>query len=491
MRAGLWMLAVVIVVVPVGAALYLLNRDRLPDQVLSPQPPPVDPAAAAAWRDMGAGLPAEAPPVVLSYHDIHPGSTDRYVVSPGLFERQLMALRAAGYRTLTSRQYANYLQGDRPGPRSVYLTFDDGTAGLYRYADPVLRRQAAHGASYLISGRVGRHQPYYLTWLEVRTMASSGRWDFQAHTHDLHRRGPTGPERVPASMLTGRAWTADGSRPETDAEHRARVATDIAAQLRDFRKQALPKPLLFAYPFSDAGSARDRATVRVTASLLARTYAGTFTNVSALPAPTSRRSTAGGRIQRIEVFRDTTPEDLVRQVRSWTAVSPAGLNPLGDRQRWFDPWKERRVSVADLTDGTPAPKRTYAEAAYAPYASADWCGYRLTASVTGLSPRGNNANVTVRWGGVAPVVIRVAYGSVQVVDHTGVVVAARPAGARRHRLRVDVGATSTEVQVDGVSVGNVPDGAGARSCGGVVVALRRDPDASPPRFTSLTLKSRV
>lgn len=492
-KAGLWTMAMSIVIVPVGVALTLLNRvDGLPKQPKT-NPVVVSEQERQAWRAMGAGLPAQAPPVVLAYHDVRPGSKEGYVVSPELFEKHLIALAEAGYRTATSAEYVDYLNGKPAGPRSVYLTFDDGTEGLYLYADRILARQRAHGASYLISGRVDTHRPYYLTWAEVQQMHESGRWDFQAHTHDLHTRGLVGPEHADGSLLTGRAWNAKTGHLETAQEHRGRVFGDLAAQLRDFEQHNLPRPQLFAYPFSDLGSRNDKATVQTTRSIVGNLFTGAFTNKSAAPTPTSRRSSVAAEIERIEVFSNTTADELVAKVASWTAISPgAQPTPLADPARW---WEARTRSMPALDVFTGKNRRpgnqTYVQADYAPYAAADWVDYRVEADLRGLQRGGNNANITVRVGGRGSVAVRTSYVGVQAVDpDTGAVIAAQKlTGSEHHNVRIEVTGTATQVQVDKGPVMRIPSKGGPGSTGGIGLAARRDAGSELPVFAKLTVSA--
>jgi biofilm PGA synthesis lipoprotein PgaB len=232
--------------VPFAGAWLYLRRDR-PDVAAQHQTAGSDaaPVPVAGWR-----LPANAAPVALAYHDVRPDSTDRYTVSPAQLDQQLTALEAAGYRTLSSAEYVAYLQGGPVPPRSVYLTFDDGASGLWEYADPVLAKHHAHGAAYLITGQVSRPGPYYLSWDEVARMRGSGRWDFQAHTHDMHRQVATGPDGDRGSKLANLSWDADTGSLQSVAEHDAQVGADLTAMFAAFATQGLPAPRLFAYPFS-------------------------------------------------------------------------------------------------------------------------------------------------------------------------------------------------------------------------------------------------
>jgi len=164
----------------------------------------------------GAGLPSRTPPVVLAYHDVrpivategHPDPTadtrNHFVVTPEAFDAQLSALEAAGYTSITSDQYVAYLAGGEVPERSVLITFDDGTHGLWTHADKILERHGMHAVSFLITGNVGEKRPYYLSWQEIARMAHSGRWDFQSHTRKMHARMPVDVNGTVASEMTHR-----------------------------------------------------------------------------------------------------------------------------------------------------------------------------------------------------------------------------------------------------------------------------------------------
>jgi peptidoglycan/xylan/chitin deacetylase (PgdA/CDA1 family) len=491
-RFGLWLAASLAVLLPVGATLKVMGRL---DGVVAPATIPRLPAASVSdaervrWRSIGTPLPATAPPIVLAYHDVRPNPKDRYVVTPEVFERQLTALSEAGFHTISSAEYAAYLRGAPVAPRSVYLTFDDGTGGLYLYADQILERLGMRAASYLISGRVGTHRPYYLSWPEIHTMAGSGRWDFQAHTHDLHTRGPVGAEKKDGSLLTGRAWDPKTGQPETDEEHARRVRADVAAQLDDFAREKMPKPILFAYPFSDLGPRDDRGAVDVTAQIIDSTYVAAFTNKAATVAPTSRRSSAGGELQRIEVFGDTQPDDLATRVANWTAIAPGATAPLTDQGRWWDAWTGTVPAIGVFRGQAPPPAgKSYLQATYAPYATADWTGYRIVAGVRGLVRRGNNANVTVRVGGTGSLTVRTSHNGAQVVSDTGAVlttIEAEPAA--RHVIEVSVTAKDTKIKIDDKPPRTIPGTGGPRSTGGFGIALRREAGNQLPAFNDVTV----
>jgi peptidoglycan/xylan/chitin deacetylase (PgdA/CDA1 family) len=124
---------------------------------------------------------------VLAYHQVKILGHQR-LISRGLvvdeksFERQMFILRALGYRTVSLIDLANALTRDSALPhRPVVITFDDGYAGAYEVAFPILRRHNFAATLFLIaedfiasaSGRNQRAFPV-LNRQQVREMIKDG-----------------------------------------------------------------------------------------------------------------------------------------------------------------------------------------------------------------------------------------------------------------------------------------------------------------------------
>jgi peptidoglycan/xylan/chitin deacetylase (PgdA/CDA1 family) len=215
----------------------------------------MDPQQTAALAAFGASVPADRP-VVLSYHDIAPADDPRngersvYTVTPEAFDSQMAMLAAAGFTSITQDQMTGYINGDPVPPRAVLITFDDGTKGIWRYADRILERYGFHATSFIITGSVGTRQPYYLTWNEMRAMRDNGRWDFAAHTHDGHAAVPVDASGTTGPFLLNRQWLADQQRQETLDEWRNRVTTDLDRCVEVLVDEGFDRPQLFAHPFA-------------------------------------------------------------------------------------------------------------------------------------------------------------------------------------------------------------------------------------------------
>jgi biofilm PGA synthesis lipoprotein PgaB len=162
-------------------------------------------------------------------------------------------LRVRGIATLTPAQFVAYLNGHghaRPG--SVFLTFDNGLEGVYRYAYPLVRRYHVHITVFLIGDRVlGRWRPgdRFLAWDQIERMARSGLVAFESETYDLHSietvaRGRYGPD-------VGLRWqTYPYGHEETLAGYLKRLRYGLTEQRVVFWRNLHTIPTLLVWPFS-------------------------------------------------------------------------------------------------------------------------------------------------------------------------------------------------------------------------------------------------
>ncbi|MFJ1705030.1 polysaccharide deacetylase family protein [Kitasatospora sp. NPDC088346] len=476
-----------------GWKYYVFRRDVTPQAALA-EPARLPHAEQAAWQSGAEKLPATAAPVVLTYHDISPKSDSQYIVTPEAFDQQLTALETAGYRTLTTDEFVDYLKGGPAPPRSVYITFDDGTNGLWVYADRILARHHMHAASYLITGKVGRNRPYYLSWEEISRMAGSGRWDFQDHTHDLHWRGVVDDKGTEASALANRLWLADRKRDETVEEYTSRVGADITRSIEDFADHGLPRPQMFAYPFSEMS---ERGNLPVPGpslqSLLEKSFAATLTDVSRRPLPAGRRAAAARQVQRLEVYQHTTARELVADVARWTLVPPAVDAALDHPEQWTRSDGTNDTGIGVLTGTGPYPAGvSYVSADYLPTASADWTDYTAAATVDRL---GDNTNVgmTVRTGSLEPISVSVSRNTAVLSRGSGdkrEQLATKPlVAAASHSLEVTVSGNTTRVTVDGrTELSATGTAAGGDATGGIALSVRNGAGGAWPAFGKVTVK---
>ncbi|SCF05580.1 Polysaccharide deacetylase [Micromonospora matsumotoense] len=492
------LVTLLVVAAPFGVSWYLADLRRHVSGQRDTPVTRVDPADLRRFAETAGRLPDRAAPVVVAYHDIRPHGGDpaatapagreHYVVTPEAFDAQLTALHTAGYRTISSAQYVDYLRGGSVPARSVYLTFDDGTRGLWTYADPILERHRMVAASYLITGHVDTHRPYYLSWAEVSRMSRSGRWDFQAHTHDLHTRVQTAPGQL-GSPLTHRRWEPATGTRESLAAYRQRLTADFDAMFTAFTAHQLPRPRLFAYPFSEIGDVTtDPEAAAFSRDLIAARFVGALTNKSLAPEPSSRRSAADGQVERAEVYATTDTAELVSAVVERTAVPAVVTDPFARAWDWRDQHGEPMTELSPLTAGrftADSPRRAYGT--LLAYASADWTGYTADATVRGLRTDGGTVTLLVGVNGDATVSVRVAYGRVALLRAGRVVAEAALTPAAGHRIAVTVRDGETVARVDGGPVLRVVTPTGPGATGGLAVAIDDAQGRPHPSVAALTV----
>lgn len=167
------------------------------------------PAEASASPTCGPGIPSrcdfwsaptplpsltfDAGPVptvhvpIFEYHRVKPlagetGIAQQLIVPPELFEKQMAAMDAAGWRTITMAELGNDLRlGIGPPPKRFVVTLDDGYEDGYVYALPILRRHGFVATFFVIAARIGK--PENLTVTELQALQAAGN-EIGNHTMD-------------------------------------------------------------------------------------------------------------------------------------------------------------------------------------------------------------------------------------------------------------------------------------------------------------------
>ncbi|WP_232374888.1 polysaccharide deacetylase family protein [Mycolicibacterium mengxianglii] len=501
-------LALGILAAPFGIAWYRHILGLQVTEQFSTAAAVLTPQEAALAAALDSELPSQAPPVVLAYHDIRPldateadpdpthNDKHHYVVTPEAFDAQLTALQAAGYISITSDQYVAYLNGGQIPERSVLITFDDGTHGLWTHADKILERHGMHGVAFLITGNVGLNRPYYLSWQEIERMAASGRWDFQSHTRKMHARLPVNAEGDVASEMVHRRWLFEKNRVESLAEFKTKIRADLRGSIQDILDQDLPRPVLFAFPFSEGfrdSETADPEAAAAASDVIDEMFTASMNNAPPQPLPSGARAAAKGMVGRVEVTLDTTVADLLAEVRAHTPVAPEQALPADRTDLWTK------------DDGYPAPVKAtgnevrllgtghWQKTVYGVHATADWASYHGSVTLSGLAVPGvANAAVVSRIGTDEEVFTLVSSDSVRLTVRRGAVdevvkqLPLKPSD--RHTVAFDVSPTATVVVIDGRIRVKAPSGGDPGSYGGIgLTSYRDDPSAPWPAFTDLSL----
>lgn len=468
------------------AAVFLTGYtwQREAQQVWPQQAPPsvrLPAADLATFRAAAATPPGvAAAPIVLKYHEF--AAYPDQGVTVQAFARHMAMLHAAGYRALTGEEFVAIRHGHPAPPRSVLITFDGGTQGLWTQADPILARYGFHAVAFLITARMrelagARH----LSWAEARRMVASGRWTFGSHSRDSRRRVAVDAAGTMASKLASRRWR-DGAR-ESMRAFRIRVDTDLLGSIRDLTRHGLPAARMFAYPYSEASlPAADPAALGYVNGRVATLFEVAFSS-RARPMPFDGRTRGRMHVisDRLEIYRGTSARRLFEAMQRMRTI------PVG--QPWAG-WRSADDSRAPLAiDGgrlTVEGSERYVAAQHAPQATGDWTDYQVSATVRGLAGPGSvTARLSARVGGAAPVRVRLSDRQAEV----------SAGGWRRmvdlppqdsHLVVIEVRDGRSVVVIDGVRRADRPVPHPVTAAGGIGIAVfRSDPGAHFPVFGDL------
>lgn len=214
--------------------------------------------AASAFLK-GRPLPERAPEtwrswqgfMALSYAGIGAGAPDVYP-SPAKLRQQLEALHAAGYRTIAPEDALAFLQGQAPLPRkALLLLFEGGRKDSVIHTAKPFRKTGFSGTLCLPTRTIDSRGAFFLRRGDLKRVAQMGFWSFAGMGHEAIDEIPVGADGAQGHFLTRRTWTAAGT--ENPADFRRRVENDYAACRETLEEVTGVQPLVYVYPFADAG----------------------------------------------------------------------------------------------------------------------------------------------------------------------------------------------------------------------------------------------
>lgn len=127
---------------------------------------------------------------VLNYHFFYDPNTqecnETICLTVDKFRSHLQYLQDNGYKTLTMKEFVNWIYGRIELPeKSVLITIDDGAMGTGRHNGnhlaTILNEYKMHATLFLIAG-----------WWDISNYQDSPYLEIQSHTYDMHLKGPCG-----------------------------------------------------------------------------------------------------------------------------------------------------------------------------------------------------------------------------------------------------------------------------------------------------------
>lgn len=196
-------------------------------------------ACALPEESISANVP------ILMYHHLDPQAdgSNSMAVTPAQFDRQMAALKEAGYTAVSPEQLRAYVQSRQPLPEQpVLITFDDGYYSNYEYAFPILQKYGMKATIFVIGSSVG-HMKYYKDTqftltphfgeAEIREMQASGLITIQSHTYDMHQTAKyeTGPARETVLALPGETEEHYISALQEDLRLQRQLLEDLCGEI--------------------------------------------------------------------------------------------------------------------------------------------------------------------------------------------------------------------------------------------------------------------
>ncbi|HTL70306.1 MAG TPA: polysaccharide deacetylase family protein [Candidatus Eisenbacteria bacterium] len=110
---------------------------------------------------------------ILMYHRIGDPLESGLAVSPETFERQMEFLKVHHYNVVSLSELVGRLRDGRPlPPKTVSITFDDGTIDNIEFAFPVLKKMNFPATVFMITENIGK--PGWLSAEDLRLMDGFG-----------------------------------------------------------------------------------------------------------------------------------------------------------------------------------------------------------------------------------------------------------------------------------------------------------------------------
>ncbi len=204
--------------------------------------------------------PARDIPVLL-YHGIV-ANPDRFSMTPETFWDQMKSLKDDGWRTITLKEFEDFIAGG-PAPKGkvFLLTFDDGRTDSYTGADPVLRSLGFTALMFVssyhtVDDPTNNFESYYLSLPALKEMVASKRWEIGSHAVQYK----TSNESVPIDadgtlgvLLSNKMWLSSENRLETDDEYKTRIANELSLSKQRISEALGVSVTSFAYPNGDYG----------------------------------------------------------------------------------------------------------------------------------------------------------------------------------------------------------------------------------------------
>ncbi len=123
---------------------------------------------------------------VFVLHQVSSTNLGPYNITPAQLAADVDYLRRHHVRFMSLEQFLTFEEGRwKPQGAWVLLTFDDGYSSIYRNARPILAARHIPAVLFLIGSRLDTER-FWMSTVQVKSLAHSGLWAIEAHTFAEH-----------------------------------------------------------------------------------------------------------------------------------------------------------------------------------------------------------------------------------------------------------------------------------------------------------------
>jgi peptidoglycan/xylan/chitin deacetylase (PgdA/CDA1 family) len=279
---------------------------------------------------------------VLSYAGIARRESPGYP-SVKRLEAQLSALQAAGYRTVHPEDVQAFLEGLAPLPeKALLLIFEGGRKEAFIRATPVLQRTGFSAVMAVPTTVMNQWGGFYVKRRDVARVSRLPQWQIGSMGHRAIERLPDdGPAE--AGRFLAQRIRHPGEAESSDA-FRDRIAADYAQSAQLLEKATGRPPILYLYPFAEAGQhpGADPLAEAANRDAVTRHFGLAFVGGS---NPFNGPGSDPWTLTRLRVPGDWTPEQLVRELAA-SQPRHRAQDGVGQAASWI---VEREGRVRDST----------------------------------------------------------------------------------------------------------------------------------------------